>query len=62
MRAILPVEHEATHRVEPMLDAMRGDKKAVGGRLAFSLLTRVGECKLVADVPEDDVRRALETT
>lgn len=56
----LPVVHETTRAVEPMLDAMRGDKKAVGGRLAFSLLTHVGECKLVTDVPEDDVRRVLE--
>ncbi len=57
----LPVHHPIIHDVEPMLAAMRGDKKSVGGRLAFSLLTRVGDCKLVADVPEADVRRVLES-
>ena len=56
----LPTRHEATREVEPMLAAMRGDKKAVRGRLAFSLLDRVGSCKLVADVPEAEVRRVLE--
>ena len=56
----LPVEHPATRDIEPMLAAMRGDKKAVGGRLAFSLLNGVGSCKLVADVPEAEVRRVLE--
>ncbi len=58
----LPTSHEVTREVGPMLDAMRGDKKAVGGRLAFSLLPCVGECKLITDVPEDDVRRVLETS
>ena len=56
----LPTHHESVHDVESMLASMRGDKTAVGGRLAFSLLTRVGDCKLVADVPEADVRRVLE--
>lgn len=55
----LPTAHETTRDADAMLAAMRGDKKAVGGRLAFSLLTHVGECKLVSDVPEDDVRRVL---
>lgn len=58
----LPTAHETTQDVDRMLAAMRGDKKAVGGRLAFSLLTRVGECKLVADVPDNDVRRLLTQT
>lgn len=57
----LPTAHPIVREVEPMLAAMRGDKKSVGGKLAFSLLTRVGDCKLVADVPEADVRRVLET-
>ncbi len=55
----LPIAHAVVHDIEPMLAAMRGDKKAVGGALAFSLLTHVGECKLVTNVPEDEVRRAL---
>jgi 3-dehydroquinate synthase len=58
----LPTEHPVVRDIEPMLAAMRGDKKAVGGRLAFSLLTCVGDCKLVADVPEDDVRHVLESS
>jgi 3-dehydroquinate synthase len=58
----LPTEHPIVRETEPMLSAMRGDKKAVGGRLAFSLLTRVGDCKLVADVPELEVRQVLEAS
>ena len=56
----LPVAHPTVRSVEPMLAAMRGDKKSVGGALAFSLLTRVGECRLVADVSESLVRSVLE--
>lgn len=56
----LPTECDVTKRVDSMLQTMRGDKKAVGGKLAFSLLTQVGHCKLVKDVPEEDVRRVLE--
>ena len=56
----LPTAHTAPRSVEAMLDAMRGDKKSVGGALAFSLLTRVGECRLVTDVPESLVRSVLE--
>ncbi|RYG22098.1 3-dehydroquinate synthase [bacterium] len=58
----LPTEHPTVRDIEPMRAAMRGDKKAVGGRLAFSLLTSIGDCKLVADVPEDDVRHVLESS
>lgn len=58
----LPTEHPIVRETEPMLAAMRGDKKAVAGRLAFSLLTRVGDCKLVADVPEVEVRQILEAS
>ena len=56
----LPTAHEAVHEVESMLQAMRGDKKSIGGALAFSLLTHVGECKLIENVPEDVVRQILE--
>jgi 3-dehydroquinate synthetase len=38
---------------------MRGDKKAQDGRLAFSLLEGIGACKLVEQVDEQVVRRAL---
>lgn len=42
-----------------LLQAMKLDKKAKSGKLAFSLLTRIGECKLVEDVPQRDVEMAL---
>lgn len=61
LRNGLPTTHEALRRPDEMLAAMRGDKKSVGGNLAFSLLTGVGGCKLFPSVPEDDVRRALES-
>jgi 3-dehydroquinate synthase len=53
-------------RVPPSLDPdelvriMARDKKAAGGRLAFSLPTRIGECKLVTDVPKEDVLAVLK--
>ncbi len=43
-----------------LLELMRRDKKAQGGNMAFSLLTQIGECKLVRDVKESDVLKALE--
>lgn len=43
-----------------LLAAMRRDKKAERGSLAFSLLTQVGACKLVKDVAESDVNAALK--
>lgn len=58
----LPLRDPATHRIDEMLACMRGDKKASGGRLAFSLLTQLGDCTLITDVPEADVRRVLEAS
>ncbi len=55
----LPIWHEACAGADAMLEAMRRDKKAKGGRLAFSLLTELGGCKLIDDVPESDVRAIL---
>ena len=43
-----------------MLQAMKRDKKATANGLAFSLLTSVGSCKLIREVPEAEVVRALE--
>jgi 3-dehydroquinate synthetase len=40
---------------------MRTDKKAAAGRLRFVLPRRLGEVALFDDVPEDDVRRVLES-
>jgi 3-dehydroquinate synthase len=46
--------------VEALLATMRADKKALAGRMRFILPTRLGEVALFDDVPEEDVRRALE--
>ncbi|RYG33766.1 3-dehydroquinate synthase [bacterium] len=45
---------------DALIDAMRMDKKAEAGRLAFSLLDGVGSCRLWTDVPEKDVREVLK--
>lgn len=42
-----------------LIEAMRMDKKRSGDRLAFSLLTGLGTCKLVTDVDVEQVRAAL---
>jgi 3-dehydroquinate synthase len=55
----LPTTHEALSRTDALIDAMRNDKKALAGVPAFSLITRVGECKLVSDIGVDDVRAVL---
>lgn len=45
---------------EEFVSAMRKDKKVKDQGLAFSLLTKLGHCKLVTNVPEDAVVRILE--
>lgn len=57
----LPIEHPITRDSESMIAAMRKDKKASRQGLAFSLLTRIGECKLVEGVDEREVRATLES-
>jgi len=57
----LPIGHSVVHEGESMLRAMRRDKKAVRGQLAFSLLTDIGGCKLVKDVSETEVLAALSS-
>jgi 3-dehydroquinate synthase len=42
-----------------LIGAMKRDKKATGEGMAFSLLTRIGECRLVTGVSEADVRAVL---
>lgn len=49
----LPVEHPILRDPRDLIDAMRTDKKASSGRLAFALLTRIGECKLIEAVDEE---------
>jgi 3-dehydroquinate synthase len=46
--------------VEPLLAAMRSDKKALHGRLRFVLPRRLGEVALFDDVPEVEVRQVLD--
>ena len=58
----LPTSHEALRDEAAVLGAMYGDKKAVRGNLAFSLLTDIGRCKLVEGVPEAVVREALRAS
>lgn len=55
----LPVEWSVPDP-DALVDAMRGDKKSEGGRLAFSLLDRVGSCRLWPDVAETEVRAVLK--
>jgi 3-dehydroquinate synthase len=55
----LPISHPSLHETGEMLKAMAVDKKATKGRLAFSLLTGVGQCKLVQDVPSESVEAVL---
>lgn len=46
--------------IQILIDFMRRDKKRSGDKLAFSLLTRIGECKLIDEVDEAAVRAVLE--
>jgi 3-dehydroquinate synthase len=46
--------------VDTLIEFMRRDKKRSTANLAFSLLTRIGECKLVTEVDEAAVRAVLE--
>lgn len=55
----LPVASELLGDTKRLIDAMSRDKKAREGRLAFSFLLRVGECKLVEDVPSERVASIL---
>ncbi|HVT13916.1 MAG TPA: 3-dehydroquinate synthase [Fimbriimonadaceae bacterium] len=56
----LPTTSVVLRDVDMLIETMLLDKKASGGRLAFSLLTSIGACKLVEDVPISDVRGVLE--
>ena len=46
--------------INALIETMRSDKKARGGRMRFILPRRIGEVVLVEDVPEDDVRQVLK--
>lgn len=55
----LPTSHDALSQAGALLELMAVDKKVEGKGLAFSLLTRMGACKLVTGVPAEAVRDAL---
>ena len=55
----LPTDSETIQDVENIIQSMRGDKKSVRGELSMSLLSDVGSCKLVHDIPEAAVREVL---
>jgi 3-dehydroquinate synthase len=48
--------------IDELLATMRSDKKALAGKLRFILPKRLGEVALFDDIPEDEVRKVLETT
>jgi 3-dehydroquinate synthase len=55
----LPTAVKPEWPVESLLDAMRRDKKNVGGRMRFVLPEAGGGVELVGDVPEADVRAVI---
>jgi 3-dehydroquinate synthase len=61
-RQNLPTSYSILRNEDALIAAMYGDKKAVGGSLAFSLLTEIGRCKLVEGVPEAVVREAMRAS
>jgi 3-dehydroquinate synthase len=56
----LPLTADILRDTDRLIDVMKRDKKAKAGQLAFSLLTKIGECKLIESVPEKDVASALK--
>ncbi len=49
----LPTRIPADADPEALIDRMRRDKKAAGGRIRFSLLKGIGTCEVTGDPPED---------
>ena len=56
----LPLDHPILNEADLLIEAMRGDKKSTAGKLAFSLISELGACRLVPDVAESDVRSILQ--
>jgi len=56
----LPTAPKPEWPVEQLLEVMRRDKKAQGGKLRFVLPTRLGHVELMGDIPERSVREALQ--
>ena len=55
----LPITHAILSEKEALISAMHSDKKATLGKLNFSLLKTIGECKLFEGVAEEAIRQAL---
>ena len=55
----LPTAVPAQMDSAALLELMMRDKKVVGGRLAMSLLSDIGACKLVRDIPNEAVLEVL---
>jgi 3-dehydroquinate synthase len=58
----LPTSYPILRSEDALIAAMYGDKKVIGGSLRLSLLTDIGQCKLVDDVPENVVREAMRAS
>lgn len=56
----LPTEIPSGLSVEELIQAMRRDKKVGPAGLAFSLVSSLGTCKLVQNVPEETVAEVLK--
>jgi 3-dehydroquinate synthase len=59
-KAGLPTRIPQGLDLDELIDLMRQDKKATGGTLTFVLLTEVGGCQVVRDVPAEAVRDVME--
>jgi 3-dehydroquinate synthase len=46
--------------IDELIEIMRTDKKAVAGRMRFVLPLRIGAVALIEDVPEAEVRTAIQ--
>ncbi len=55
----LPIHHSALNSADQLMTLMKSDKKSSSGRLAFSLVSEIGKCKLVPEVSEQVVRSVL---
>jgi 3-dehydroquinate synthase len=57
----LPVDLDEAFDARSIVEAIRLDKKATRDGVSLSLLSRIGECKLVSGVPESEVEAALRS-
>ena len=49
------------HEIDKTLAAMFSDKKVRAGKLRFVLPTKIGDAKVVTDVPPEAVQKAVES-